>query len=81
MEAVRPPDEGQYHYWLPVFGEGMGTHGTRHAFRGGWRGDGRTTGASVCGIGDIPLAGPSEVDWLRAPTCPDCHAVLRGEQA
>ncbi len=81
MEIVKTPDESQCHYWLPVFGERMGPHGTRHAFKGGRRWDGRGSGTSVCGIEDVPMAGPSEIDWLHAPTCLDCMATLKGEQA
>ncbi|MBA8824582.1 hypothetical protein FHX42_001929 [Saccharopolyspora lacisalsi] len=78
---MKTPDESQYHYWPPVFGEQMGPHGTRHAFKGGRKWDGRRSGTSVCGAEDLPMAGPSEVDWLMAPTCMDCHAFLKGEQS
>lgn len=78
MEATKP-DESGYHYWLPV--PGRGRHGTRHAFKGGRRWDGRAVGTTVCGVEDVPMAGPSDVDWIMASTCPECTSVLKGEQS
>lgn len=77
MEAVKP-DESEYHFWLPV--PDRGTHGTRHAFKGGRRWDGRAMGSTVCGVEDVPMAGPSEMDWIMAPTCLTCISLLKNEQ-
>ncbi|WP_438387866.1 hypothetical protein [Actinopolyspora saharensis] len=79
MEAAKP-DESGYHYWLPVFLPSQGPHGTRHAFKGGRKWDGRSAGTTACGIGDVPMAEPSEIDWIMAPTCLACTSALVEEQ-
>lgn len=79
MEAART-DESGYHFWLPVQAPSQGRHSTRHAFKGGRRWDGRPVGTTVCGVEEVPMAGPSEIDWIMAPTCSTCISTLKVEQ-
>lgn len=60
------------HFWRP------GGDAVRHAFRGR-RWCGQVNETSVCGTGVRLTADPSESDWVIAPTCADCNAVLRAE--
>lgn len=64
------PDE-ECHHWMPVPGD------ARHAFRGR-RWDGRANAETVCGSA-VPLATPSEVDWIQVKTCGHCWDVLTSE--
>ncbi|MEU6128127.1 zinc finger protein [Saccharopolyspora sp. NPDC047091] len=57
------------HFWRPA------ADGVRHAFPGPrWNGGPEAT--SVCGVRTTMPAEPSEEDWVRAPSCTDCNAVL-----
>ncbi|WP_017976483.1 hypothetical protein [Actinopolyspora halophila] len=58
------------HFWMPV----PAPEGKRHAFRGR-RWDGSPVLASACGS-MLPLAVPSEMDWIQCPTCWYCWNVL-----
>ncbi|MFC7342878.1 hypothetical protein [Saccharopolyspora griseoalba] len=70
-------DEVQRHFWLPVADPG-GRGGTRHAFPGR-RWEGERTREAICGE-QLPLANPSEMDWICHPTCTTCWNTLRNKQ-
>lgn len=58
-------DEGRAHYWMPVPGD------ARHAVPGGRRRDGSPNATTACGS-TVPLAAPSEIDWIQLKTCSHC---------
>ncbi|GAA0548075.1 hypothetical protein A8924_5999 [Saccharopolyspora erythraea NRRL 2338] len=62
------------HYWLPVAEE---VGGVRHAFRGR-RWEGRSADEAVCGR-TVPMAQPSEMDWITFKSCRDCRHSLLSE--
>ncbi|RCW38826.1 hypothetical protein DFQ14_11930 [Halopolyspora algeriensis] len=68
------PDH-ERHYWLPI----PSPENRRHAFRGGRRWDGRRNGETVCGV-TVPMAAPSEMDWVWIPTCGHCWSALLAER-
>ncbi|GAA3355940.1 hypothetical protein [Saccharopolyspora gregorii] len=63
------------HFWLPVPDSG---DLVRHAFRGR-RWENQPADDSVCGR-RLAMAQPCELDWCRAPTCPDCNDTLKNER-
>ena len=70
------PRADERHYWFPVPVHGTG--GTRHAFQGR-RWDGAPTAVTTCGA-TVPMAQPSELDWIMAASCEDCRKTLVGEK-
>ncbi|MDR7304377.1 hypothetical protein JOF55_004558 [Haloactinomyces albus] len=62
------------HFWMPI----PSSEQKRHAFRGARRWDGRRSGETVCGV-RVPMAQPSEMDWIMIPTCPHCWSALVAE--
>ncbi|GAB3280714.1 hypothetical protein GCM10027563_09730 [Parasphingorhabdus pacifica] len=76
LASVGSATGGPGHFWLPVATRDR-TGGVRHAFRG-TRWEGQSSLPAVCG--DIgALARPSEMDWIRFPTCPGCNDALKSE--
>lgn len=65
----------QRYFWLPVPDEASDYGFVRHAFAGS-RLDRGPAGDAFCGA-TCALATPSEVDWIRAPTCQDCNTFLK----
>lgn len=65
------------HFWLPIPADHQPS-GKRHAFRG-HRWQGEPTATAVCAE-QVPMATPSELDWITYPTCPTCYEILRKEQ-
>ncbi|MDA3646796.1 hypothetical protein LZ318_41190 [Saccharopolyspora indica] len=67
---------GQLRYhWLPVVDDSSSYGLVRHAFSGR-RIDAGTSGKSFCG--DLfAIAEPSEMDWIRAPSCQRCNSELK----
>ncbi|GAA2361918.1 hypothetical protein GCM10009854_46770 [Saccharopolyspora halophila] len=65
------------HFWLPI-PAGDQNSGKRHAFRGR-RWEGERSGTTVCAE-EVPMARPSEMDWITLPTCLNCYEILRKEQ-
>lgn len=63
------------HYWHPV----PTPENRRHAFFGARRWDGRAIAETICGVA-VPMAAPSEMDWVNIPTCDDCWVLLLREQ-
>lgn len=61
------------HYWMPVIEK----RGVRHAFRGR-RWEGQPRDESVCGL-NVPMAKPSQMDWITFPTCTTCWKILADE--
>ncbi|WP_093414668.1 hypothetical protein [Saccharopolyspora flava] len=59
------------HFWLPVAADGARA---RHAFRGR-RWEGERVSEAVCGQ-TLPLAQPSEMDWITFKTCDECWRLL-----
>ncbi|WP_249124409.1 hypothetical protein [Saccharopolyspora erythraea] len=62
------------HYWQPVPDD---KGGLRHAFRGR-RWEGQPAAEAVCGRA-VPLAQPSEMDWITFRSCEQCRHVLLAE--
>lgn len=73
MAYVFKTDE-ESHHWMPI----PSPEHRRHAFPGGRRWDGRRSGETVCGV-RVPMAQPSEMDWIWMPTCPHCWSALVAE--
>lgn len=65
-------EEYARHFWRPS------SDVVRHAFRGR-RWCGQTEATAVCGAAVELAADVPELDWVRAPTCGACNAVLRSE--
>ncbi|RKT88244.1 hypothetical protein SAMN05421805_101318 [Saccharopolyspora antimicrobica] len=63
------------YFWLPVPDESSDYGLVRHAFAGS-RLDKGPADDSFCGD-TYALAIPSEMDWIRAPTCQDCNTLLK----
>ncbi|SFT84878.1 hypothetical protein SAMN04487904_110144 [Actinopolyspora lacussalsi subsp. righensis] len=58
------------HFWMPI----PAPESKRHAFRGRqW--DGSPAAESLCGSA-LPMARPSEMDWIQCPTCWRCWQEL-----
>ena len=74
------PDDPQLprHFWLPIPASDRRS-GKRHAFRGR-RWEGERNAIAVCAE-EVPMAQPSEIDWITYPTCPNCYEILRKEHA
>ncbi|KAA5831296.1 hypothetical protein F1721_21410 [Saccharopolyspora hirsuta] len=68
-------NEHQRYHWLPVVDDSSSYGLVRHAFRGR-RIDAGVNGESFCGS-SFAIAEPSEIDWIRAPSCQDCNAKLK----
>ena len=71
--------------WMPAMSEVSARHFwrpsgdvVRHAFRGR-RWCGQTEATAVCGSTVSLATEVAELDWVRAPTCEACNAVLRSE--
>lgn len=63
--------EAEAHYWHPI----PEPEGRRHAFRGARRWPGQTSAETICGR-TVPMARPSEMDWVYVPTCGYCWEEL-----
>lgn len=63
------------HYWLPIANTGTGC--TRHAFAGR-RWDGSPAAITICGE-TVPMAEPSEMDWIMGPSCAACRESLKAK--
>ncbi|GAA0533122.1 hypothetical protein A8924_0556 [Saccharopolyspora erythraea NRRL 2338] len=63
------------YYWLPVPDKSSAYGFVRHAFPGSRINSG-PAGSAFCGE-DFALATPSEMDWIRAPTCERCNENLK----
>ncbi|TDD05900.1 hypothetical protein E1181_14025 [Saccharopolyspora terrae] len=64
------------HYWLPTPNPDSGVF-ARHAFRGR-RWERQSADTTVCGV-EVAMATPTDLDWVRAPTCGECNRTLISE--